>query len=278
MILNAMTVDVEDYFQVSAFSNHVKREDWQDMPCRVERNTDRILQLFSDKNVTATFFTLGWVAERYPELVRRISKNGHEIASHGFSHFRISDQEPDQFRADIRRTKRLLEDTAGVSVIGYRAASFSLNRDTLWAVDLLAEEGYLYSSSVYPIQHDHYGMPKAPRFPFVHDGPSRLMELPISTVKLLDRNLPCGGGGYFRLFPYALSRWAIRSVNEGEGRPCVFYFHPWEIDEGQPRIKNIPIKTRFRHYTNLAHMEQRLTAVLADFSWGRLDRLYQANA
>ena len=278
MVLNAMTVDVEDYFQVSAFSGQVKREDWQSMPCRVERNTERILQLFSDKKVSATFFTLGWVAERFPDLVKRISENGHEVASHGFAHVRIGEQDPEQFRSDVKRTKQLLEDICGKAVIGYRAASFSLNLDTLWAVDLLAEEGYHYSSSVYPIRHDHYGMPNAPRFPFTHSGSSGLVELPISTVKVMDRNLPCGGGGYFRLFPYAISRWALKRVNEQEGRPCIFYFHPWEIDDGQPRIKNISLKTRFRHYTNLASMEQRLSAVLAEFEWGRLDQLYRAAA
>ena len=273
-ITNAMTVDVEDYFQVSAFSDQVDRGDWQSLPCRVERNTERVLQLFADKGVSATFFVLGWVAERYPGLIERIVREGHEIASHGFAHYRIHEQQPESFRDDVRRTKGLLEDTAGCAVTGYRAASFSLNERTLWAVEILAEEGYRYSSSVYPIRHDLYGMPKAPRFPFKHEGDGQLLEIPISTLRVLGRNLPCGGGGYFRLLPYRFSRWAIRRVNERERQPCVFYFHPWEIDAEQPRIVNSSLKTKVRHYTNLDRMEARLAAVLTEFSWDRMDRVH----
>ena len=273
-ITNAMTVDVEDYFQVSAFADQVRRDDWQGLPCRVERNTEHVLQLFADKGVSATFFILGWVAERYPALVREIARQGHEVASHGYAHFRIHEQAPESFREDVRRTKRLLEDTAGLSVSGYRAASFSLNEKTLWAVDILAEEGYRYSSSVYPIRHDLYGMPDAPRFAFRHAGESGLLEIPISTVRLMGRNLPCGGGGYFRLLPYGLSSRALRSLNEREGRACVFYFHPWEIDPDQPRMANISLKTRVRHYCNLKLMESRLRTILSDFSWGRLDHIH----
>ena len=273
-ITNAMTVDVEDYFQVSAFAGQIDRGDWQGMTCRVEANTERVLQLFNDTGVSATFFVLGWVAERYPALIRRIVQQGHELASHGYEHFRIHEQEPGPFREDVRRTKRLLEDVGGSPVVGYRAASFSLNEKTLWAVEILAGEGYRYSSSIYPIRHDLYGMPAAPRFPFRHQGESRLIELPISTVRLMGRNLPCGGGGYFRLLPYALSRWAIRRVNRKEQRPCVFYFHPWEIDPEQPRMAESSLKTRVRHYTNLAQMETRLRAILSEFAWDRLDRTH----
>lgn len=278
MITNAMTVDVEDYFQVSAFADRVDRTDWAGISCRVERNTEAVLQIFSDKGISATFFTLGWVAERYPMLIRRIVESGHELASHGFAHFRIYEQKPEQFRDDVKRTKCLLEDTGGQEIVGYRAASFSLNSDTLWAADILAEEGYRYSSSVYPIHHDHYGMPEAPRFPFRHESGGRLLELPISTVRVLGHNLPCGGGGYFRLLPYELFRLALRRVNTKDREPCIFYFHPWEIDAEQPRIDNLPLKTRFRHYTNLARMERRLRALLSDFSWGRLDHVHELAA
>ena len=274
MISNAMTVDVEDYFQVSAFADRIDRDDWQALPCRVERNTERVLQLFADKGVSASFFILGWVAERYPALVRRISEQGHEVASHGYAHFRIHEQSAAVFRDDVRRAKALLEDTAGTPVVGYRAASFSLNAKTLWAVDILAEEGHRYSSSVYPIRHDLYGMPEAPRFAFRHKGDSGLLEIPISTLRAMGRNWPCGGGGYFRLLPYGLTRRAMRSVNGKEGRPCVFYFHPWEVDPRQPRVERVSLKTKVRHYTNLNRMESRLGAVLEDFAWDRLDRIH----
>ena len=277
MITNAMTVDVEDYFQVSAFADRINRNDWPSMPCRVEQNTERVLEIFSDAGVSGTFFTLGWVAERYPRLIRRIVDGGHELASHGFSHYRISDQSPEQFRADVRRTKRLLEDVGGQEVVGYRAASFSLSERTLWAPEILAEEGYRYSSSVYPIHHDHYGMPKAPRFSFRHDGPRALLELPITTIKVMGQNLPCGGGGYFRLLPYTLFYWALKRVNGHDGQACIFYFHPWEIDHDQPRMPDLPFKTRFRHYTNLDRMESRLRSLLDDFSWGRLDRIHDSS-
>ncbi len=273
-ITNAMTVDVEDYFQVSAFADQVERDDWSGLPCRVEGNTERVLQLFADGGVSATFFVLGWVAERYPALIKRIVGEGHELASHGYSHFRIHEQAPAAFREDVRRTKGLLEEVSGRPVLGYRAASFSLNEKTIWAAQILAEEGYRYSSSVYPIHHDLYGMPAAPRFAFRHDDGGRLLEIPISTLRLMGRNLPCGGGGYFRLLPYSLTTWAIRRVNRQERQPCVFYFHPWEIDPEQPRMPRSSLKTKVRHYTNLSRMESRLRAVLSDFSWDRLDRIH----
>ena len=274
LIRNAMTIDVEDYFQVSAFAPHISRDQWDHLPCRVERNIERILALLDEKNVKATFFTLGWIANRYPQLVRSIVDNGHELASHGYHHLRVSDQTPDEFRNDITRSKKLLEDLGGQSVIGYRAPSFSISTHNLWALDMLLEAGYSYSSSIYPIKHDHYGMPEAPRFKFQPRGQSGLVELPATTVTLFGRNIPAGGGGYFRLLPYNLSRWLMRRVNHADRQPCIFYFHPWEIDPGQPRQKNVGIKTRFRHYVNLARTEPRIRALLRDFQWGRMDHIF----
>ncbi len=273
-IRNAMTVDVEDYFQVSAFEKHVDRSQWDNLPCRVEANTDRILHLFADADVKATFFTLGWVAERYPALVQRIVNGGHELASHGYSHVRVTQQQPAEFRADVEKTKTLLEDLGGVAVKGYRAASYSIGADNLWALDELAEAGYGYSSSIYPVKHDLYGMPEAPRFAFRPRGDTGILEVPITTLRLGGRNLPCGGGGFFRLYPYAVSRWALRRVNQNEGQSGMFYFHPWEIDPGQPRQADLGLKTRFRHYLNLERMESRLQALLRDFDWGRMDHIF----
>lgn len=270
---NAMTVDVEDYFQVSAFERHIRREDWDRHECRVERNVDRILALFDDHSVRATFFMLGWLAERYPHMVRRIVEGGHELASHGYAHVRVVQQQPEEFRADVMRTKNLLEDIGTCPVHGYRAASYSIGVQNLWALDILHEAGYQYSSSIYPIRHDLYGWPAAPRFAFRHRGDG-LLEIPVTTVALFDRKLPCGGGGYFRLFPYAVSRWALRRVNCHDGQPCVFYFHPWELDPQQPRLHDLGLKTRFRHYLNLDRMERRLARLLRDFRWGRMDRVF----
>lgn len=272
--LNAMTVDVEDYFQVSAFEAHIRREDWDRLPCRVERNTDRILDLFASRGVRATFFTLGWIATRYPRLVRRIVAEGHELASHGWSHVRATEQDRAAFAADVTRTKALLEDLAGISVHGYRAASYSIDERNLWALTVLAEVGYRYSSSIYPIRHDLYGMPAAPRFAFRPSPGSAFLEIPVTTVKMAQTKLPCGGGGYFRLFPYALSRWALRRVNRRDGQACVFYFHPWEIDPEQPRQTGVGARTRFRHYLNLNRMEPRLGRLLDDFRWGRMDEVF----
>jgi len=229
--------------------------------------------MFDHAQVHATFFVLGWVAQRYPALVRRIAENGHEVASHGFSHVRVTEQTPETFREDVRATKSLLEDIAGCPVRGYRAASYSIGADNLWALEVLEESGYSYSSSIYPIRHDLYGMPDAPRFPF-RSKTGGLLEIPITTTSVLKRNLPCGGGGYFRLLPYFLSRRAMRAVNERERQACVFYFHPWEIDPEQPRQRQAPLKARFRHYLNLGRMESRLRRLLADFSWDRMDRVF----
>jgi polysaccharide deacetylase family protein (PEP-CTERM system associated) len=276
VIRNAMTVDIEDYFQVQAFASTVDRASWDNWPRRVEANTDRVLGLFSDHGVKATFFTLGWVAQRHPSLIRRIVDEGHELASHGMAHFPIFDQTPEQFRADVRATKKLLEDTGGVAVKGYRAASFSITKATLWALPILAEEGYAYSSSIYPVVHDFYGIPDAPRFAF-KPQPQGITEIPLTTVLLFGRNFPCSGGGYFRLLPYALSHWAFQRVNARDQKPCIFYFHPWEVDPDQPRPSGLPLKSRLRHYVNLKRMEPRLRRLLGDFAWTRMDQLFLAS-
>lgn len=272
-ITNAMTVDVEDYFQVSAFEHCVPRSDWDRLPCRVEANVDRILQLFADRGVKATFFTLGWIAERYPQMVRRIVAHGHELASHGWEHVRANTQDRQQFLGDVLRTKALLEEVGGVPVTGYRAASYSIGTSNLWAHEVLAEAGYAYSSSIVPIRHDLYGMPDASRFPY-RAANGRLLEIPITTVTLAGRNINCGGGGWFRLFPYAFSHWALRRVNEIERQPGIFYFHPWEVDPGQPRVAGANARARFRHYLNLQKMQARLARLLDDFRWGRMDEVF----
>lgn len=271
-ITNALTIDVEDYFQVSAFARYIQREDWDARECRVERNVARIMDLLAERDVKATFFTLGWIAQRYPQLVRRIAAAGHEVASHGYGHERASDLSHDAFALDITRAKKLLEDQTGVAVKGYRAPSFSIGTGNLWAFDALKRAGYEYSSSVYPIQHDHYGMPDSPRFAYrVGAG---ILEIPATTVRMMNRNLPSSGGGYFRLMPYAMSRWLLRRVNTEDREPAVFYFHPWEIDVDQPRVPGIDMRTRFRHYVNIPRMEQRLQSLLVDFRWGRMDQIF----
>lgn len=273
-IRNAMTCDVEDYFQVSAFAPYIDRASWPTRECRVEANMERILALYERHGVRATFFTLGWIAERYPAMVRRIVAAGHELASHGYGHLRASDQNRAEFDNDIRSSKALLEDIGGQPVVGYRAPSFSIGHANLWALDALHEAGYKYSSSIYPIAHDHYGMPDAPRFAFYPNGPDGLLEVPITTVKMAGRNLPAGGGGYFRLLPYALSRWMMEKVNREDGEPALFYFHPWEVDPGQPRPEGLGAKARFRHYVNIDRMERRLEQLARDFKWDRMDRIF----
>ena len=270
---NAMTVDVEDYFQVSAFDKHISRNDWDKIPCRIGRNVDRILENFDRENVNATFFTLGWVAQYHPQIVRAIVDAGHELASHGADHSRVTSLSQSKFRRDVDATRKRLEDVSGTSVIGYRAPSFSITTDTLWAHDVLAECGYRYSSSVFPIRHDHYGFPDAPRFPF-HFNSGALLEIPMSTVHFMGHNWPCAGGGYFRILPLAYSKWAIRSINKNEGMPAVFYFHPWELDPEQPRVPGLPAKTRFRHYVNIDTFEMRLTEMLRSFRWTRMDSIF----
>ena len=277
-VRNAMTIDVEDYFQVSAFEKHIPKSSWDELPCRVERNLDVILELMVDHGARGTFFTLGWIAARYPAIVRRIVAEGHELASHGFSHGRANEQSREQFSEDVRSAKQLLEDTAGVAVIGYRAPSFSIGLMNLWALESLAESGYTYSSSIYPIQHDHYGMPNAPRFAHRPENANGLLEIPVTTVRFWNRNLPAGGGGYFRLMPYSLSSWCLRRVNGTDRQPCVFYFHPWEIDPEQPRQLGITAKTRFRHYVNLSRMRSRIGRLLRDFNWDRMDHVFLGRA
>ena len=276
--LNAMTVDVEDYFQVEAFAPHIAREDWNNRECRVERNMDRILQLFSDNNTKATFFTLGWVAERYPQIVRRIVGEGHELASHGLAHFRADHQSRPLFLADVKRAKALLEDVGGVGVNGYRATSFSITRRNLWALSVLEEVGYKYSSSTFPINHDLYGIPEQPRFAFYPFADSKFMEIPITTIRKFGRNWPAGGGGYFRLFPYSLFKRNLKAVRAGDRQPCMFYFHPWEIDHTQPRITGTSVKTRVRHYLNLERTFGKLQMLLKDFRWSSVDRVFFADS
>jgi polysaccharide deacetylase family protein (PEP-CTERM system associated) len=275
-IINALTIDVEDYFQVSALAPHFPRSHWDSTPCRIERNVDRILELLADRNAAATFFTLGWIAERYPQLVRHITNAGHEVASHGYAHERASLQSREGFLADIVLARTVLEDIAGHRVAGYRAPSFSIGKTNPWAHDCIAQAGYAYSSSVYPVRHDHYGMPDAPRFPYRLDN--GLLEVPVTTTRWLGRNWPAGGGGYFRLLPYAMSRWQIDRVNRGEARAAIFYFHPWEIDPEQPRVREASARTRFRHYINLERTEGRLRRLLSDFSWGRADHVFRGAA
>jgi len=274
---NAMTIDVEDYFQVSAFAPHIRRDAWDTMPCRVERNVDLILALLDEAGSKATFFTLGWIAERYPHVVRSIVENGHELASHGYGHQRASDLTPAEFRHDITHAKRILEDLSGMAIKGYRAPSFSINRANWWAINELEQAGYVYSSSIYPVKHDHYGMPDAPRFANRPNGNNGILELPPTTVPLFGRNLPAAGGGWFRLLPYQASRWMLRRVNVQEHSPCMFYFHPWEVDHAQPRPAGLSVKTRFRHYVNLKQMPGRLKQLLNDFEWDRVDRVFLAS-
>lgn len=271
-IVNALSIDVEDYFHVSAFADRIKASDWDGMPCRVEANVERILALLAGAQTRATFFTLGWVAQRYPALVRRVVAHGHEIASHGCEHRRANEQTRTAFLEDIRTAKALLEDIAGSEVKGYRAPSFSVGPANPWGFDCMREAGYRYSSSIYPIRHDHYGAPDAPRF--AHEVRPGLLELPIATVRMMRVNWPAGGGGYFRLLPYGVSRWSLQRINAIDRQPAVFFFHPWEIDPDQPRIDGAGMKARFRHYINLHRTHARLARLLADFHWDRIDHVF----
>ena len=271
-MVNAMTIDVEDFYQVSAFESLVPRSSWNSYASRVEKNTYTCLELFERNNVKATFFMLGCVAEAAPNLVRDVLSDGHELASHGFSHVRVVNQSRAEFQEDIQRTKKTLEDIGGEPIKGYRAASYSISAKTPWAYDELLTAGYSYSSSIYPIHHDLYGDPEAPRFPFTKLG-GDFTEVPVTTARWFGKNLPAGGGGYFRLLPYWYSKAVLRSVNTTDKMPSVFYFHPWEIDPGQPKIASTPLKTKIRHYSNLKIMEQKLERLLQDFSWTRLDAL-----
>ena len=269
-IVNAMTVDVEDYFHAQALG--VDRTHWERQPRRVERNTHRILDLLEAAGVHGTFFTLAWVAERHRGLIRRIVAAGHELASHGCEHRRADCQTRDALRQDLARSRQILEEVGGVAVRGYRAPTFSIGAANPWAFDVLAEAGYAYSSSIYPVRHDTYGMPEAPRFAF--RTAAGIDEYPLTTVRLWGRNLPCAGGGFFRLLPYAVSRAGLARVNVRDRQPAIFYVHPWEIDPGQPRLPVPHWKARFRHYVNLGRTEGRLRRLLADHAWDRLDRVF----
>lgn len=272
---NAITCDVEDWFQVQAFARAIPRARWDTLPRRVDENMDRVLGAFATSGVKGTFFTLGWVAERHKPLVRRIVAEGHELASHGHGHELAHELTTEGFRADVRRAKQTLEDAGGVAVLGYRAPTFSIGRRNPWAHQVLQEEGYRYSSSVFPVRHDLYGDPTAPRFPF-RPGGGALIELPMTTVRFGGRNLPCSGGGWFRLAPYTLFRAGLRRFNARERAPGVFYFHPWELDPGQPRVREAGAMSRFRHRVNLGAMAGRLERLLRDFRWDRMDRAFAA--
>jgi polysaccharide deacetylase family protein (PEP-CTERM system associated) len=272
--LNAMTVDVEDYFHVSALAGSIARDRWDSMEYRAEASTGRLLELFADRGIHATFFVLGWVSERSPDLVRRIAAAGHEIACHGQSHELVYRQAPAVFREETLRSKACLEDLIGSPVRGYRAASYSITGESLWALDVILDAGFAYDSSVFPIRHDVYGLPEAPLRPARITAPSgrTLVEFPLSVAEVLGLRLPVAGGGYFRLFPYALTRAGLRHVNRSARSPFVFYLHPWEVDPDQPRIA-APLKSRFRHYTNLDVCETRLVRLLSEFRFGRMDRV-----
>jgi polysaccharide deacetylase family protein (PEP-CTERM system associated) len=272
-VVNAMTIDVEDYFHVSVFDGVLPRTEWDTLESRVCGNTTRLLKIFDEYEVRSTFFVLGWVAERFPDLVRQIASRGHEVASHGYAHRLIYDQTPAAFREDVRRAKGLLEDACGRQVVGYRAPSYSITPRSLWALDVLIEEGYRYDSSIFPIRHDRYGIPVSERQPYSIERPKGcLIELPASTTTFGPLNLPIAGGGYFRILPYGWTHWGISRVNRLEGRPVVFYLHPWEIDAAQPRLRAGRLGA-FRHYRNLHQTESRLRRLLSDFAFGTMEAL-----
>lgn len=275
-LANGLSVDVEDYYQVSAFAGMVRRDQWGRMPDRVVSNTARVLDLFARAGVRGTFFTLGCVAARHPGLVRDIVAGGHELASHGWDHERVTDLTPDSFFRDVDRTRRRLEDIGGVPVRGYRAPSFSIDRTNWWAYAELKSAGYRYSSSLNPIRHDHYGVPDAPRFPF--EPVPGLLEVPVTTVQVGRQRLPCGGGGFFRLVPYPLFRRGLEHLHRTDGQPAIFYFHPWEVDPEQPRVAGLPLKSRFRHYVNLHAMQGKVERLLRDFRWDRMDAVFLGRA
>lgn len=277
-LVNGLSVDVEDWFQVGAFEGVIDRESWDGLTDRVEQNCELILEMFAVAEVKATFFTLGWVAQRHGSLMRRIVDAGHELASHGWDHERVFRFDRPAFAADLERSKKVLEDASGQRITGYRAPSFSIDSRTPWAYMELAEQGFDYSSSVAPITHDHYGWRDAPRFAFKPLPWSDLIEIPVTTAYFAGKRLAAGGGGFFRVLPYGFSRWAIRQVNTVDQRPAVFYFHPWEIDPMQPRVRGASLKSRVRHYTNLHVMGGKLRQLIGDFEWGRMDLLAHREA
>ena len=272
--LNALSIDVEEYFQVSAFESCIDADDWANWPSRVASSTHRLLDLFDEKGAKATFFTLAWVAERHPELIRRIVADGHELACHGYAHKRLTEHTLDSLREELRRSKSLLEDAGGVAMRGFRAASFSINKSNLWAFAEIEAAGFSYSSSVYPVRHDLYGIPDAERVPFQAPGTSALIEIPVATARLLGNNWPAGGGGYFRLFPYPLSRFLLATARRQEVARGNVYFHPWEFDPDQPRPEGLSVKTRFRHYLNQHRALSRLSRLLDDFRWAPFVEVY----
>lgn len=273
-VTHAMTVDVEDYFHVAAFNKVINPESWEQWPCRVEQNTHKLLELFSDHNIKITFFILGWVAERYPGLVKTIRAQGHEIASHGYSHQLIYRQTPDVFRAETAKSKQILEDLGQAPVIGYRAASYSITRNSLWALDILAELGFTWDSSIFPTRHDNYGIPGSPEEPYkiITSNGAVLTEFPLTTAKVLGQSIPAAGGGYFRQYPYALSRWLFERASNNQTKPQIFYLHPWEIDPDQPRVPNASWFSNFRHYTNLERCMPRLERMINDFQFGTISQ------
>lgn len=271
-VVNAMTIDVEDYFHVSAFENNISPSQWKDQECRIERNMDLLLNMFDEYDTKITFFVLGWVAKHYPHVVKRIVQEGHELASHGTNHRRATEQSREVFKADVGDAKKLLEDLGGVEVVGYRAPSFSFDKTNEWVYEVLAELGYGYSSSVYPVKHDLYGIPDAPRQKYL--GPFNVPEIPLSTLNIMGKNIPISGGGFFRLYPYIFTRYGIQHLNKNEGMPYIFYLHPWEVDPNQPRVSGAPIKSRFRHYLNLNKVEARVERLLQDFRWTTMDQCF----
>jgi len=277
-IVNGLSVDVEDWFQVGAFESVIERDDWASLADRVDRNVREILDMFDAAEVKATFFALGWVAQRHGGLMREIVTRGHELASHGWDHGRVFRMDRKAFARDIMRARKVLEDASGARINGYRAPSFSIDQRTPWAFMELAEQGYTYSSSVAPVRHDHYGWSDAPRFAFRPLPWAPLVELPVTTAMFAGKRLAAGGGGFFRVIPYSFTRWAIRQVNNRDERPAIFYFHPWEIDPGQPRVAGAPLKSRLRHYTNLDKMAEKLRHLVGEFAWGRMDTLAHREA
>lgn len=267
IITNYLTVDVEDYFQVSAFDRVIDPHQWDDLPCRVERNTHVLLRMFAERGVTATFFVTGWIAERYPGLVEEIARQGHEVACHSYWHRKVYDLSPEEFKDDTVRAKDVLESILGRPVYGYRAPSYSITGRSLWALDILSDLGFTYDSSIFPVMHDIYGIPDAPRFPYQLQEQG-MTEYPLSTINLARLRLPIAGGGYFRLFPYRFTEWALATINQREQQPFIFYLHPWEVDPGQPKITTAGWKSRFRHYNNLEKTESRLERLLQRFRFG----------
>lgn len=275
--LHALSVDVEDYFHVAALSGVIAPEDWGTLPSRVEQNTERLLELFDRRQVKCTFFVLGWVAERYPALIRKLADHGHEIASHGYSHQLVYNQTPAVFTEETRKSKAILEDIIQQPVTGYRAASYSITRESLWALDILAELGFTWDSSIFPIHHDRYGIPDSPKTPYTIQTSTgvALREFPLTTAKLFRMNIPAAGGGYFRQFPYPLFRHLFRMASAGDTQPQMFYLHPWEIDPDQPRYNDASWFSRFRHYTNLDKCYGRLERLLGDFRFGTVSQSYE---